>query len=447
MQAANGVRSALRLGRRSGIALCALAASVVVTATAAVPATPSYVNATTIVHSQNLGQISNTIAWKLQSLASDPKLQGIVGIDVVDLATGQTVTSRHGYMPMMPASSFKILTAVVSLRLMPAATRFPTDVVALPDLPGLPNVTRVAIVGGGDSLLLSSDLAQLMPKIAQYVRDQGNDTVQINVDDSLFPAPTMAPGWQTKYELSEISPVRALERDGRRSWDTSVEVGRWFTTQIRATGIKAIYGGRASAPLESPTVASYAGHTLSQSLSYMLLYSNNDIAEHVSRLTTIAAGEQPNWQSWKEVAFSELHTLGINTSGMQIYDGSGLSRLDRLSPAALVVLVQRALDAKRHPELRSLLVNAPGDFPTAGMSGTLGRRFITPPTNCARGALRAKTGFLTGTSSLTGVARGIDGRTRMFAFIINSTPPKEKPELINKALDQMAATVVGCTLR
>jgi serine-type D-Ala-D-Ala carboxypeptidase/endopeptidase (penicillin-binding protein 4) len=441
------VRFALRVSLRSIAATCV----VVGTTLAPVAAEGQRVSiaapakGVTLVRPLGLSAVSNSLSWRLPSFASDPRLKGLLGLDVVDLATGKTVAVRNGYLPMMPASTFKILTAVVALRHMPASTRFATEVVELPTTSKLPNVTRVAIVGGGDSLLASADLTRLMPAIVAKVEADGNDTVQINIDDSLFAAPTPAVGWLPKYTLGEISPVRALERDERRQWDTSDEVGRWFTTQIRTLGIKALYGGRTIAPVDAATVTKYAGHTLSQNVRNMLLNSDNDIAEHLARLATIAAGKKPTWQGWQQVAFAELRELHINTSGLRIYDGSGLSRSARLTPAALVALIRMAMQPSKYSSLRSLLVDAPGDFPLAGSTGTLKTRFTSKSAKCARGKVRAKTGFLTGVGSLAGVATGVDGRVRVFSFILNNQSPKTTSIDVRNALDDMAATTVGCT--
>jgi D-alanyl-D-alanine carboxypeptidase/D-alanyl-D-alanine-endopeptidase (penicillin-binding protein 4) len=449
MPATPGVRFALRTGLRGLAASCLVAgltfAPLAAQGENAAPTSARSLKSVSLTRPLGLGYVSNSIGWRLPAFASDPRLKGLIGLDVVDLATGQRVAGRQSYRPMMPASTFKILTAVVALRLMPATTRFPTEVLELPTTSKLPNVTRVAIVGGGDSLLASADLTRLMPAIVAKVAADGNDTVQINIDDSLFAPPTPAPGWLPKYTLAEISPIRSLERDERRHWDTSDEVGRWFTTQIRTHGVKAIYGGRTVAPLDAVTVTKYAGHTLSQNVRSMLLNSDNDIAEHLARLATIAGGEEPTWQGWQAVAFAELRDLHINTAGLRIYDGSGLSRSARLTPAALVALIRMALQPTKYPDLRSLLVDAPGDFPLAGATGTLKYRFNSKTAKCARGKVSAKTGFLTGVGSLAGVARGVDGRVRVFSFILNNQSPKTTSINVRNALDDMAATVVGCT--
>jgi len=392
-----------------------------------------------------LGYVSNSLAWRLAGLTLDPRLKGNLYYDVVDVATGQTVAARYAKTPVMPASSYKLITAAVALHLMPATLRFPTKIVLLPDDPHRPTITRVAIVGAGDSLLGSADLTSLMGRVARFVTDQGATTVEINIDDALFPAPSLPTGWLPKYELSEIAPIRALERDERRVTDTSDDVGRWFTTQIRTHGIKAVYGGRVYAPPGAPVVASFAGHSLGQEVQSMLLYSDNDIAEHVARLATIAAGLPPTWANWQRTVRTQLTALSIDTTGMQLYDGSGLSRADFVTPALLITVLKRALDVKNHPELKTILVQPPGDLPLAGYTGTLKARFNDKASKCARGEVRAKTGFLTGVGSLTGLAHGVDGRYRLFTFILNNQPPKSSPVAAHVALDQLAATVVGCT--
>lgn len=85
-----------------------------------------------------------------------------------------------------------------------------------------------------------------------------------------------------------------------------------------------------------------------------------------------------------------------------MYDGSGLSRANRMPAPTLNQLLRRiALD----PTLEGVFMPTSA-LPVAGVSGTLSSRFDTSPSTCARQIVHAKTGTLNDTVALAGVARG-----------------------------------------
>jgi D-alanyl-D-alanine carboxypeptidase/D-alanyl-D-alanine-endopeptidase (penicillin-binding protein 4) len=94
---------------------------------------------------------------------------------------------------------------------------------------------------------------------------------------------------------------------------------------------------------------------------------------------------------------------GVPMTGVRIVDGSGLSRLDRLTADALATLLEKAwADPAVQPTLAASL-------PVAGVNGTLEDRLRKPP---ARGHVIAKTGTTDEASSLSGYVRD------RFAFAI-----------------------------
>jgi D-alanyl-D-alanine carboxypeptidase/D-alanyl-D-alanine-endopeptidase (penicillin-binding protein 4) len=88
-----------------------------------------------------------------------------------------------------------------------------------------------------------------------------------------------------------------------------------------------------------------------------------------------------------------LAEAGVPMRGVRIVDGSGLSRLDRLTTNALGSLLKIAW---ADPAVRSALLAA---LPVAGVNGTLQHRLRKPP---ARGRVLAKTGTTDSASSLSG---------------------------------------------
>ncbi len=87
---------------------------------------------------------------------------------------------------------------------------------------------------------------------------------------------------------------------------------------------------------------------------------------------------------------------GVPMAGVRIVDGSGLSRLDRLTASAMAGLLKVAW---ADPSVRPALLAA---LPVAGENGTLEDRLRKPP---ARGNVLAKTGTTNEASALSGYVR------------------------------------------
>lgn len=106
-----------------------------------------------------------------------------------------------------------------------------------------------------------------------------------------------------------------------------------------------------------------------------------------------------------------MATLGFGPGSHRIVDGSGLSRYNLCSPQQLVaVLMDLDRDEQVSPELLASL-------PIAGADGTLGNRMNGQGMQYRT---RAKTGTMTGVSSLAGFAHGGGGRRYCFAMIFNN---------------------------
>ena len=103
-----------------------------------------------------------------------------------------------------------------------------------------------------------------------------------------------------------------------------------------------------------------------------------------------------------------LAAAGVPLAGVRLVDGSGLSRLDRLTATAVVALLEAGLAADlRDAFLASLAV--------AGVDGTLEDRLERSP---ARGRVIAKTGTTSGASALSGFVRD----RYVFAILQNGRP-------------------------
>ena len=186
-------------------------------------------------------------------------------------------------------------------------------------------------------------------------------------------------------------------------------------------------------------LASSQGAPLSTTVNRMLLVSDNEIAESLHKLVGVAKGKGSTWTGARSAQALVLGQQGL--SAASLYDGSGLSRADRISAVQLAKVVDRGVDTS-HAELWPLR-SAEG-MPTAGRTGTLSassKRFVTAQSKCAAGKLWAKTGRLSDVVALSGFTKGADGRVKVFAFLVNG---KDSTTTLKQNVDMLAATVTGC---
>jgi D-alanyl-D-alanine carboxypeptidase/D-alanyl-D-alanine-endopeptidase (penicillin-binding protein 4) len=104
-----------------------------------------------------------------------------------------------------------------------------------------------------------------------------------------------------------------------------------------------------------------------------------------------------------------LAQAGVPLDGVRLVDGSGLSLLDRLTPAALASLLSTMWN---DVEVRLELVSS---LPLAGRTGTLHDRMRA---GAATGVVRAKTGTTSNASALSGYA----GDRYVFSILQNGWP-------------------------
>jgi D-alanyl-D-alanine carboxypeptidase/D-alanyl-D-alanine-endopeptidase (penicillin-binding protein 4) len=170
-------------------------------------------------------------------------------------------------------------------------------------------------------------------------------------------------------------------------------------------------------------------------VEYLIATSNNDVAENLGRHVASASGLAASPEDVETAVSETLADLGIDVSGIDVRDGSGLSRQNAVAAATIVEVLSVAA-ADEHPELRAVLTG----LPIAGYTGTLAERFAAA--DSAVGMVRAKTGTLTagGVHSLAGVAISEGGSAYAFAVVANDVSPGAAIAVRN-ALDAITSTL------
>ena len=355
------------------------------------------------------GGIENQLSAQL----ANPDLAQFSGI-VIDPTTATVIWNKDSNSPQIPASTAKLLTGTALLTSVDPTSRFVTKVVK-GDQEG-----DIVLVGGGDVTLSARnegvgtvyDGAPLMADLAAQVRASGVDVKRIVLDTEYWSGPDLADGWQTSdirgtpgNAQGYITRMSSLMVDGDRedpANENSIRTGDPANTAGKALGRML---GVPDVPLidgTAPEGGTVIGQVSSQPMSVLLAQA--------------------------------LEDLTIDTIGVEMYDGSGISTKDRVPPAVLAQVVALAVKGDT-PALRNLLTG----LPVAGVSGSLTDRFQDDGSRAGAGWVRAKTGSLEVTYALAGYVPDVDGRILVFAFVSNGVGSGTRP-----ALDALAAGLRGC---
>lgn len=355
-----------------------------------------------------------------------PARSGFVAVN----ADGSPLWTDRAYTPLKPASTMKVVTAAVALRVLGPHWK-PTTRVDFDTATG-----TLALVGGGDAMLTSDQLKTLARAARETLTAMAAQPLRLVVDDSLFPAPTLQPGVTEGQRPSEERPVRSLVVDRRKTSDSALHAGKRFRELLAAQGLAVSFAGHAKS--SGSMIAEIKGLRLQSSLRTMLVYSDNDIAEMTFRLSAIGSGRSASWADARATAYETLRELRIPTGKLRLIDGSGLSRDNRLTPYALAEVLTRAEHDVRMGVLHTLL-------PTAGVDGTLRKRYATGVATCVQGLLQAKTGSLHDVIALAGYAPADDGTSRPFAMLVNDVTNSAYARNRTRAqIDALAAAISGC---
>jgi D-alanyl-D-alanine carboxypeptidase/D-alanyl-D-alanine-endopeptidase (penicillin-binding protein 4) len=155
--------------------------------------------------------------------------------------------------------------------------------------------------------------------------------------------------------------------------------------------------------LQSPSLSTIIDITNKKSVNLFAEHMFNEIARKLSS----------NWSNPKaiKVVTDFWNSKGMDTDGLFIYDGSGLSRYNTVTARQLVFVLNYMV--KKSKNFNDFFKS----FPVAGESGTL--KTVGNNTT-AEGAIHAKSGTSTNVKAFTGYAKTKSGRMLAFSMVINN---------------------------
>ena len=354
---------------------------------------------------------SSAISPILKSAAGSKALAN-PGMILIDPVTGETIFESSATSLRKPASLLKILSATALLSYLTPDHLFTTQIST-----GLePN-----------TLIIAGSLDPWMERNNSVATKMGRVSLPKLVKTAL-----------KKLDADNGGPVTSIRIEYASMHTVDLD---FIKTQFEARDIQVsmlkinsaetrLYAKEAIATFQSPP--------LQKITDWMLIWSDNTLGNRIAMHASMRAGFGYNATGIEKVFLKTLADLGVESTGFNAVDGSGLSKSNKLSARMMGQLLLKTYTNVKYSSIY-------GGLPIGGVSGTMQDRFIKSAPS-AIGLVRAKTGTLNGTVSLAGYVQG-GNQEYIFVAIADQIPrgttaAKAARTALDKVLAKFAQPIV-----
>lgn len=338
---------------------------------------------------------------QLDSLVKSPLMETTqLGLMVWDLDADSALYCYNHRQTLRPASTMKLVTAITALDRLGGNYQLSTSFYYRGEIPE-DSIFRgeLYVVGGMDPRFDMDDLFSVGVKL----HDLGIDTLRCSIvtDCSMKDTLHWGEGWCWDDKNPELSPLLVGKKTNftDRMLEALVQVGVIPDSISLTTG---------TVPEDAHLLA-IRTHTIDNVLLHMMKQSDNLYAEAMYYQLAASGGQRgASAEHARKYIRQLVSRLGLNTSAYRFADGSGLSLYNYVSAELETRLLRYAW---QNSSIRSHLVPS---LPIAGVDGTLKERMRG---TSAEGNVTAKTGTLTGISSLAGYCKAYNGHQLAFCII------------------------------
>ena len=321
-----------------------------------------------------------------------------VGIMVYDLDDDSVIFRHNEHQRLRPASTMKLITAITAIDKLGGSYQFKTELCYTGQVADGVLRGNVYCVGGFDPRFNSDDLRAFV----ESIHKMGVDTIRGNLyaDKTMKDTARLGKGWCWDDDNPVLSPLLISRKDNFMTR---------FAEELREYGI--VVEGTVSEAMKPGDAFCICRrfHTMDQILMNMMKESDNLYAESMFYQLAASTGNHPaTARSARMVINRLIEKVGLDASQYSIADGSGLSLYNYVTAELEIKLLRYAF------KNNNIYLHLHPSLPQAGVDGTLKNRMHGPFT---RGNVYAKTGSLTGVSSLAGYCTAPNGHRLAFAII------------------------------
>lgn len=348
-----------------------------------------------------------------------------VGICVYDLTADSMLYARGERQTMRPASNMKLITAIAALDFLETDYNFTTTYKldeSRIDSAGVLH-DKLYISAGMNPLVTKEDLERIGERVAK----KGIKEIRggFCYDNSFKDSKHWGEGWCWDDDGETNPELVPLLYKGTNSFDDDLFLA------MSHHGVKVIGRSTQGKAPSSAGVLCWSVTPVGEVLRPMMKQSDNLMAE--SLFYQMAHREGGDYSGRKEasrVIERLVSSLGLNPDDYYFADGSGVSLYNYASPQLLVSLLRYAY--KKKPIYNTLLPT----LPRAGEDGTLANRMTN---SLCVGRIQAKTGTVTGASTLSGYATTRDGHRLCFSIMCQG---QRKARIARDFQDQICSEIV-----
>ena len=343
---------------------------------------------------------------RLDSLVNLPLFKTTqLGLYVRDLTDRRDLFCINAQHRMRPASNQKIVTAIAALHYFNADYLLRTRMLLTGEVRDSVLWGDLCFIGGMDPLFSQGEVLQM----ARALKEIGVDSIAgiVRIDLTMKDQNPWGWGWCWDDDMTPLSPLLVDKKD---------RFANELISSLRYAAVKGIDIDRiVQAPCPSEARLIYEiGHSVDQVLPRMMKKSDNYYAESLFYQLAALSGKKAAGQKEARGYIDALiRKVGLTPSHYEIADGSGVSLYNYLTPELLIRLLEYAW---REDRIRQKLYPS---LPIAGVDGTLEKRMQKTP---AQGNIHAKTGTVSGVSSLSGYATSPEGHVIAFSIINMGIP-------------------------
>lgn len=322
-----------------------------------------------------------------------------LGLLIYDLTADSVLYAKGEKQTLRPASTMKLITAITALDKLGGAYLFKTRLCYTGEIIDSTRVLKgdIYCVGGMDPKLGRDDLRDF----ARCIKELGIDTIRGNVyaDRSMKDADLLGEGWCWDDDNPQLSPLVYGKKDNlmKNFLQTLSDRGIFLDGE---EGVRTCPGNATELCMRT--------HSIEQVLQKMMKDSNNLFAESMYYQIGLSQGKPATAKKAQAVEKALIRKIGMQNKPYRLADGSGLSLYNYLSAEMEVAFLRYAY---ANANIYEYLYPA---LPIAGVDGTLDKRMQKTP---AARNVHAKTGTLTGISSLAGYCTASNGHELCFAII------------------------------